>query len=55
MPAFTALMSSAFGQQDPFSALVRNDKAEGDEDVRVLPVWVAESLEHDLQFRKITR
>jgi hypothetical protein len=53
MPVFTALMSSAFGPQDPFNALVRNDRTEDDKNVRVLPVWVAETLERDLQFRQI--
>jgi len=55
MPVFTTLMTSAFGAEDPFATLVQNDENAGDENVRVLPDWVAEALENDLQFRRIVQ
>lgn len=55
MPVFSALMSAAF-EADPFAELVRNDRTTKDENVRVLPVWVAEALEMSLRVpRQIAR
>lgn len=55
MPGFTALMSREFGPEDPFNALVQNDRITEEGDVRVLPLWVADRLEADLHSRQIAR
>lgn len=55
MPVFTALMSAAFGAENPFNLSVRLGRVDEGENVRVLPDWVVESLERDMQFQKIVQ
>lgn len=56
MPVFTALMTGAFGSEDPFDSLVRNDGPdEGEGDVRNLPLWVEDRIAADLESRQIVQ
>lgn len=55
MPVFTALMTAEFGVENPFNIPVQNGRDCEGGDVRILPDWVVESLERDLQFRRIVQ
>jgi hypothetical protein len=55
MPVFSALMTSAFGAMDPFSELVRLDRFDGDENVHILPDWVADALVKEPNVSRIAR
>jgi hypothetical protein len=55
MPVFTALMSGAFGSEDPFGVLAGNDLNTEEENVRILPAWVADELTAELRTRQVTR